>query len=78
MRLSIMFRKQKWLTMNGENLGKIYANENKTVILLSATKVRGENGGRNMKISANMLLQTHGGKMPVFGLAIILMKRHGL
>jgi hypothetical protein len=78
MRLSMMFSKQKGLTTNSANLGKIYVHENKIVSILLADRVRGKKGGRKMKVTSIMLLKTHGGKKPDFRLSIMLMKRHGL
>jgi len=46
-RLPTMFQKQKELAMNGENFKKSYFNEIKTVILLSAARVRKNAGGKN-------------------------------
>jgi hypothetical protein len=68
-----MYQKKNGLTINGENLVKIYVAENKIVssFLIGAwQKTRGE----KMKDSLAMLLKTHGEKMSVYGSLAILMK----
>jgi hypothetical protein len=72
-----MYQKQKELAMIGENLDKSYIIETTTVskfMVAGWPKTRGE----KIQDSPIMLLKTHVGKMPVFGLAKILLKSNDL
>ena len=60
------------------NPAKIYAIENKIVILFSVDEGQEKKGVKKMGVNCVKLLKTHVEKMPVFRLSTMLMKTHEL
>jgi hypothetical protein len=69
-----MYQKKMGLAKNVENQAKIYAIENKIVILSLAARVAGKKRGRKKPVNCIKLLKTNGEKMSEIKLAIMLLK----